>query len=467
MQRVADEALAMIDGAEGVLVGLAVDAEELRYVCGAGHLSGRVGELLSLEDSLSGEAIRTGATLISDDTEIDPRVNRAATRSYHVRSSVCVPLRRGSEPVGVLNVSASRPRAFDEHDVALLSSLADFMSAVTGAAADFTAATVRLFAERRCGAAAQPPGTAGLGAEATRAGQFVANVLDPRGAEQSAARAQIERVLRTGDFSLVFQPIFDLDSGEAFAAEALTRFADGRGRPPDEWLAQAHRVGLGVDLEVAIVEAAVAYMDRLPGASLMTLNAGPQALASSRITNALARLDAERVVIELTEQVEVDDYPQLSDVLRGLRATGVRLAIDDAGAGFASLMHILKLAPDFIKLDRELIRGIDIDPVRRSLAMSLMRFAEETGAVIIAEGMETDAELTVLRGLGIRYGQGFHLARPGPISAVGQAVRKGADRVRGQARARSTPGRRLGLDYSASGGVVPRVGTTASPRPRA
>ena len=103
----------------------------------------------------------------------------------------------------------------------------------------------------------------------------------------------------------------------------------------------------------------------------------------------------------------------------------MRLAIDDAGAGFASLMHILKLAPDFIKLDRELINGIDIDPVRRALAGSLMRFAEDTGATLIAEGVETATELLALSDLGIRHAQGFYLARPMGIEAAARRARDG------------------------------------------
>jgi len=108
----------------------------------------------------------------------------------------------------------------------------------------------------------------------------------------------------------------------------------------------------------------------------------------------------------------------------------VSLAIDDAGAGWSSLMHILRLAPDYIKLDRQLTHGIDIDPVRRSLASALASFADETGATIIAEGIETPSELTTLRRLGIRYGQGYQLARPAPLAGLGDAVAEGIAHLR-------------------------------------
>jgi EAL domain-containing protein (putative c-di-GMP-specific phosphodiesterase class I) len=147
-----------------------------------------------------------------------------------------------------------------------------------------------------------------------------------------------------------------------------------------------------------------------------------------------ADLDHSKLVIELTEHVRVDDYPHLAESLWTLRERGVRLAIDDTGAGFASLMHILKLAPDYIKLDRQLTTGIDSDPVLRALASSLVHFAAETDAVLIAEGVETGAELAALRELGIRYAQGFHLSRPVAITGLAAAHRRGAEHVLRRAR---------------------------------
>jgi EAL domain-containing protein (putative c-di-GMP-specific phosphodiesterase class I) len=122
--------------------------------------------------------------------------------------------------------------------------------------------------------------------------------------------------------------------------------------------------------------------------------------------------------MELTEHSRVADYPALMRTLQSLRATGARLAIDDTGAGFSSLSHILKLAPDFIKLDRELVAGIDLDPVRRVLASSLVGFAGSTGAVIIAEGVETGDELETLESLGIGLSQGFHFGRPVSLESL-------------------------------------------------
>jgi EAL domain-containing protein (putative c-di-GMP-specific phosphodiesterase class I) len=124
---------------------------------------------------------------------------------------------------------------------------------------------------------------------------------------------------------------------------------------------------------------------------------------------------ADRIVIEITEHAQVDDYAALNEALALLREHKVRLAIDDAGAGFASLQHIIRLAPDFIKLDITLTRGIGGDPVRRALATALISFADEIGAAIIAEGIETEDEFDTLRGLGVAFGQGFYLGEPGPL----------------------------------------------------
>jgi EAL domain-containing protein (putative c-di-GMP-specific phosphodiesterase class I) len=124
-------------------------------------------------------------------------------------------------------------------------------------------------------------------------------------------------------------------------------------------------------------------------------------------------------VIELTEHIDFGQYPGLQGALVRLRKSGVRLAVDDAGSGYSSLTHILKLAPELIKLDRELVCGIDIDPVRRALVTALVLFAADTGAEILAEGIETSDELDVVRRLGVRYSQGYYLGRPAALKDVG------------------------------------------------
>jgi EAL domain-containing protein (putative c-di-GMP-specific phosphodiesterase class I) len=144
----------------------------------------------------------------------------------------------------------------------------------------------------------------------------------------------------------------------------------------------------------------------------LSINLSPQMLRVPDLYQLLRNVPPGRVVIEITEHAPVDDYGFLRHALTRLTSLGIRIAVDDAGSGFASLRHILNIRPDIIKLDLDLTRGVDTDPARRALATSLVGFGEEIGAVIVAEGIETAAEFRTLLSLGIQYGQGFHIARP-------------------------------------------------------
>jgi EAL domain-containing protein (putative c-di-GMP-specific phosphodiesterase class I) len=336
-----------------------------------------------------------------------------------------VPLKRDDQAIGLLSVCSRRRAAFCDHDVELLAGLAEFISTAIVAATELMAITARICGH---GSALASPGPGEDESQLTN--RFVASVLDPAGLERVDVRERIEQVLARREYAIAFQPIFEIHSGEMFAVEALARFDGKPYRPPDCWLADAYRSGLGVQLELELVSAALEQLPALPAGTVLAVNTGPEALASPDVVSALASAAPERVVVELTEHIAVEDYPALAEALADLREAGVRLAIDDAGAGYASLMHILRLAPDFIKLDRQLISGIDVDPVRRSLAASLMRFAAEAGATIIAEGVETASELGALDALGIHSAQGYHLARPVPLAELVRIGSRGSARLR-------------------------------------
>ncbi|MCW2696839.1 MAG: hypothetical protein JWR62_1924 [Modestobacter sp.] len=233
--------------------------------------------------------------------------------------------------------------------------------------------------------------------------------------ERRDRRARIQQVLDDGGPTMVFQPIVELATGRSVGAEALARFPVQPDRAPEEWFADAVDVGLGVELELAAIRAAVAQLDALPAGTYLSVNAGPDTVVSPQLHQLLSSAPGNRLVVELTEHIAVADYAALTEALDALRCRGVRLAVDDAGSGFSSLRHILNLKPDIIKLDRALVEAIDTDPARRALAGSLLTFANEIGAQVIAEGIEKLREQTVLRRLGVRYGQGFHLGRPGPM----------------------------------------------------
>ncbi|HMC95890.1 MAG TPA: EAL domain-containing protein, partial [Polyangia bacterium] len=225
----------------------------------------------------------------------------------------------------------------------------------------------------------------------------------------AAGRAVIQGVLDTSAFGPFFQPIVDLTTGAVIGHEALTRFSDGV--PPDARFAAANRAGLAIELEVATLRAALdAAADCLPLSAYLSLNASP-ALIRSRSMHALLAGVERSIVIEITEHVAIDDYATLRAELAAL-GPRVRLAVDDAGAGYASFRHILELAPDLVKLDIGLIRGIDGDPARQALIAGMAYFAAQRAIRLIAEGIETVAELATLRSLGIPYGQGYLLGWP-------------------------------------------------------
>jgi EAL domain-containing protein (putative c-di-GMP-specific phosphodiesterase class I) len=211
--------------------------------------------------------------------------------------------------------------------------------------------------------------------------------------------------------------VFDLEGGDVFAYEALARFPVEPYRPPSDWFADAAEVGLGVELELAAIESALNQLDALSPDVRLALNVSPLTALSPQFFTVLAPR-AHRVIIEVTEHERVEDYDALNEALAPLRALGAWIAIDDVGAGFASLSHILRLAPDIVKLDLSLTRGIAADPARDALASSLVDFASGIDATIGAEGIETQSELDRLRVLKVRYGQGFHLGVPGALDAT-------------------------------------------------
>ncbi|MET0231267.1 MAG: EAL domain-containing protein, partial [Rhodanobacteraceae bacterium] len=198
------------------------------------------------------------------------------------------------------------------------------------------------------------------------------------------------------------------------------RFSDARTRSPDLFFTEAIEADLGFDLEIAVMRKALCSLAQLPRKTYLAVNVSPQTAASPDLARLCTRHAADRIVLEITEHSSVDDYLVLSKRARALRDMGVHLAIDDAGAGFASLRHVLRLEPDLIKLDKSITRNIDTRVRHQSLAAALLTFAAGTSASIIAEGIETAEELATLKRLGVPYGQGYFLGRPGPIPDQGR-----------------------------------------------
>ena len=240
--------------------------------------------------------------------------------------------------------------------------------------------------------------------------------------------ARITSVLELGQPHMVYQPIYRSSTRKIVGVECLSRFALEPQRTPDVWFAEARAIGLGVRLELNAILSALDGLRQVSGDFYVALNVSPQTIISGGIDGYIDDMDPHRVVLEITEHSLVDDYALLNERLAPLRDAGVRIAVDDAGAGYASMRHVLAIHPDIIKLDLSLTRGIDHDSPRRALAAALIEFARQTQSHVVAEGVETASELEALQALGVDDVQGYHLARP--LEAEALARRLTAERRR-------------------------------------
>ncbi len=211
-------------------------------------------------------------------------------------------------------------------------------------------------------------------------------------------------------FKIALQPITRLNDGVVLGYEALARFTATR-HPVPFWLNVARRFGLTVELDLALISAALELIGRLPPSAYLALNVSPVTILDPRLAGLLAPV-AGRIVLELTEHTPVTDYADLRAALAPLRALGLRLAIDDMGAGFANFRHVLELSPDIIKIDNAFIHDLPNMHSNQVLVVSLVSLARGLGATLVAEGIETDAERALLMSLSVENGQGYLLGRP-------------------------------------------------------
>ena len=229
--------------------------------------------------------------------------------------------------------------------------------------------------------------------------------------------ARIREALQ-GGLHMVFQPVFDLATNHVAGYEALARFTSESRRTPDRWFAEAWELDLGFDLEIAAANTAIDGIQNSGAPGFLAVNLSPQAIMDARFEAWLDRHpNLGHVVIEITEHAVVDDYDALNQALRHARRRGVRIAVDDAGAGYSSLRHVLILRPDFIKLDGSLVTGIDRDAAKRAVAVGMISSAYELGTDVIAEAIEEESDLACVVRLGARLGQGYHLGMPGSLPA--------------------------------------------------
>jgi diguanylate cyclase (GGDEF)-like protein len=356
-------AVAQLDGGE----------EIWRYLSGDGEAFGlRLGVISSPEHSYCPRVADGRLPALIRDARADPRVRDlplATTAGAGALIGVPITLPSGGRYGVLCGLSPRAEPSLGERDVRLLHNLANM-----------------------------------LGEEIERGGH--------RETVAQESHGRIRRVLGGRGIGIVLQPMVELSGGRVIAAEALARFAGSPRRAPNIWFAEAASAGFGVELELAAIGAAIAKLGHVPASARLSINVSPQTLLSGQFNAVIAGIPGERLAVELTEHAPVDDYEALLAVLVDLRATGAHLMIDDAGAGFSSLRHILDLHPDVIKLDLALTHNIEIDPGRQALTASLVGFAREIGATLVAEGIESQAALDTLRALKVTHGQGNYLARP-------------------------------------------------------
>lgn len=240
---------------------------------------------------------------------------------------------------------------------------------------------------------------------------------------RSSLQSTISQLVAGERLTILHQPIHFLDGDEPAGVECLARFPDADSRGPDKWFGEAEEVGLGIELEMLAVRCALQTLPYVPPGYYMSVNASPGTIISGALEQALHDTDGDRLVIEVTEHQQVEDFAALA---RALRTIGpkARIAIDDVGAGYAGLRHIVDLEPDILKLDMSLTRDIHTNPARRALASAMVAFSREIGCTLVAEGVETEAERDMLKELGITYGQGWFYSRPMPVVASQQWLMK-------------------------------------------
>ena len=233
----------------------------------------------------------------------------------------------------------------------------------------------------------------------------------------------IRDVLEAQLFEIALQPILRLKDQGTAGYEALCRFSPQPYRPPDQWFDDAAEVGLQVALELFVIEVALKVLPQLPASCYLAVNTSPATLATGKLSGLIEAAGGSRIVVEITEHAAIEDIDVLLMEIDKLRDHGARIAVDDAGAGYSGLQQIIRLRPDVIKLDMSLTHDVDKDLARRALASAMVQFARDTNARVVAEGIETEAELRTLKCIGVELGQGFHLGRPALSADVLKLVR--------------------------------------------
>ena len=404
MSRIAEQACAFTGKADGAAVTL-LRASDDAFVTVSAHgvLATATGFVVPHHGSFQGLAAQEKRPKLIDDALTDQRLSlrvRAMNKQWGTRSWAAIPLLYNGSVIGSLLLAAKNPGAFTDADIDPMLAISEFVSALIGARAQLSTLLTRVMTD------SDERGQRALTA------RIVASVMLPEAAEVEGLQVELEALLaQTDSVSAVFQPIVHLASGRTIAYEGLARFPADSPLTPKQWFTTARRLGQGVAFEHAALKAVLACARGLPECWPVAVNLSPNAVLDRSIQELLISQDRP-LIVEITEHEPFPDA--LGAGLEQLREHGISIAIDDAGAGYASFTQLMRLRPDIIKIDGELIDGIDRDPVKRAFATALNTLGAELHAKIVAEAVETAGQLDTLTRLGIEYGQGYLLGRPEP-----------------------------------------------------
>ncbi|CAN3129294.1 EAL domain-containing protein [Mycobacterium sp. smrl_JER01] len=403
MHRIAEQMCLLTPKADGAAVSILTPEDTFVVVSAHGLVESLLGLTLPREGTFQGRAIATGRPQVSGNALSDPTLTdtvRAVGAQLGIQSLVVIPLLHRGVAIGALSLTAVDRDKFADRDIAAMEATSRFLSALISSHTELSMLLDDFLHDPRH-----------EGRDA--AAQFLASVLLPDMARQRELHLRLTELLAApSTLTAVFQPVVDLETEAVVGFEGLCRFPVDLQRSPAYWFDVARRLGRGVPLELAALRRVLSHVDDIPEDCFTAVNLSPSSAVDPGVRDELLAAP-QPLVLEITEHEPFPD--DLAECLQPLREGGVRLAIDDAGAGYASFDQILRLRPDLIKIDGNLISGIDTDPAKRALVAGIVRLAAEIGAVTVAEAVETAAQRRTLRQLEIVLGQGYLFGRPGPL----------------------------------------------------
>lgn len=400
MRRIAEQTCLFTPKADGAAVSIYTPEEKFVVVSAHGLVASLLGLVLPAEGTFQGRAIATGQPQISHDTSADAELTeqvREIGDRLGIRSLVVIPLLHNGVAIGTLSVTATEPDKFTAADIVGITSISRFVSALIDSHSELSRLLDDLLDDP------QTP-------NAESAARFLASVLLPDAIRHDRLHDKLDTLLATPSLLRpVFQPIVDMATGDTLGFEGLSRFPGTPDVTPAEWFTTARQLGRGHPLELMALRRILSAAHVVPTDCFLAVNLSPLTVLDPAVQNVLTSA-GRRLVVEITEH---EPFPEdFAARLRPLRDTGIELAVDDAGAGFASFTQLLRLRPDMIKIDGELTSGIESDPVKRALATSIVQLATELGSSTVAEAIENPQQMSTLKGLGIQYGQGYLLGKP-------------------------------------------------------